>query len=231
MIDVCSRYSPSPGTGWRGFGRPWPLGKKTRPQGRRNSTKRGEGSRWDSTAVATRRRGPRQPTRAGEVQRTEPAGGSSRLNSLRIRSRWDSTAVATRRRGPRQPTRAGEVQRTEPAGGSSRLNSLRIRSRWDSNPQALSGAGFRDRCNTNYATAPTTCSVSGRPDDRHATSGVATLLRRLPERLLRLASSRLSSNLRSCRTTPSHGAAPHRGTAESGPNLPLPLSTYIGAPG
>ena len=28
------------------------------------------------------------------------------------------------------------------------------RSRWDSNPQVLSDAGFRDRCNTNYATAP-----------------------------------------------------------------------------
>ncbi len=28
------------------------------------------------------------------------------------------------------------------------------RSRWDSNPHTLTGAGFRDRCNTNYATAP-----------------------------------------------------------------------------
>lgn len=48
------------------------------------------------------------------------------------------------------------------------------RSRWDSNPHTLTGAGFRDRCNTNYATAPETKrppvqvaggqKQSGRPD-------------------------------------------------------------------
>ena len=30
----------------------------------------------------------------------------------------------------------------------------RERSRWDSNPHTLTGASFRDWCNTNYATAP-----------------------------------------------------------------------------
>ena len=67
------------------------------------------------------------------------------------------------------------VSRPTPQTASQAWNPvITQRSRWDSNPHTLTGAGFRDRCNTNYATAPETKrppvqaaggqKQSGRPD-------------------------------------------------------------------
>ena len=48
------------------------------------------------------------------------------------------------------------------------------RSRWDSNPHILSDAGFRDRCNTNYATAPSVVNQVGAPGFEPGTSASRT---------------------------------------------------------
>ncbi len=48
------------------------------------------------------------------------------------------------------------------------------RSRWDSNPHTLTGASFRDWCNTNYATAPNVAMKVGAPGFEPGTSASRT---------------------------------------------------------